>query len=512
MASLTHVCMWSPIDHCWKPITAEEASKLFPTKVSANSGLFMCSCCKQYVTLTNGKIQARAFKHSRGEADKSCPERQEGANYYYAYKASQYNLPLRIRNITSNDFSLELGFIRIPQSILDEQNNKRIIISTDTVQFTYSFERIRNDAVTYLSVGGNPSVEYRLNTTGKLMSYWPESNKGVTVHGRMFDKATGKGLLPDADVQVGKTYYLLCVDESFSGNSNIKERNISRKQLGWRTWKVYELTPTAYTEDVAKFFLNFGYRLTEKPTRIQAIWPVHAENEFAIMHEREKTILYIYGDDDISIKTLPSIRLNRYPVANDDVKIISVPCEYDQQLITIGRLSVVDYVYWWKGKLERPSDRVGVLVTDVDGNVVQAGVTKKVPTRGMLYVSSQYDGMIVEDRLGKLPIKQQLKASHKACIRDITNDMCIKVYIGHDLVWNLNLEKKRAEENDNDERYVNRLEAFAGRRMTIPYKFARVEEKLRDYPLVCKWIRSTSKQGEISVDAYRFIKKLVSDL
>jgi hypothetical protein len=66
MASLKHVCMWSSEDRCWKSITVEEASKLFHHSVSANSGLFMCSCCKQYVTLTNGLIQKRAFKHSRG--------------------------------------------------------------------------------------------------------------------------------------------------------------------------------------------------------------------------------------------------------------------------------------------------------------------------------------------------------------------------------------------------------------------------------------------------------------
>lgn len=57
MASLTHVCMWS--DHGWKRITAEQAARLHPGgTVSARSGLFMCELCGQYVTLTDGDINA----------------------------------------------------------------------------------------------------------------------------------------------------------------------------------------------------------------------------------------------------------------------------------------------------------------------------------------------------------------------------------------------------------------------------------------------------------------------
>lgn len=66
MASLTHVCMWS--DHGWKRITAEQAARLHPGgTVSARSGLFMCELCGQYVTLTDGDINVRYFKHSAYE-------------------------------------------------------------------------------------------------------------------------------------------------------------------------------------------------------------------------------------------------------------------------------------------------------------------------------------------------------------------------------------------------------------------------------------------------------------
>lgn len=69
MASLTHVCMWS--DNGWKRITAEQAAKLHPGgTVSAHSGLFMCELCGQYVSLTDGTIQTRHFRHSAYEKAK----------------------------------------------------------------------------------------------------------------------------------------------------------------------------------------------------------------------------------------------------------------------------------------------------------------------------------------------------------------------------------------------------------------------------------------------------------
>lgn len=74
MASLTHVCMWS--DNGWKRITAEQAAKLHPGgTVSAHSGLFMCELCGQYVSLTDGAVQTRHFRHSAHEKSKNCPER-----------------------------------------------------------------------------------------------------------------------------------------------------------------------------------------------------------------------------------------------------------------------------------------------------------------------------------------------------------------------------------------------------------------------------------------------------
>lgn len=80
LASLTHVCIWA--EHGWTHITAEEAAQRFPSgTISANSGLFMCDLCNQYVTLTDGEQRGRYFRHSAYEISKNCPERTFGSGY-----------------------------------------------------------------------------------------------------------------------------------------------------------------------------------------------------------------------------------------------------------------------------------------------------------------------------------------------------------------------------------------------------------------------------------------------
>ena len=48
--ALTNVAHWT--NEGWKSITIEEATKIYPSKVSVHSGLFMCRLCKKYITLT----------------------------------------------------------------------------------------------------------------------------------------------------------------------------------------------------------------------------------------------------------------------------------------------------------------------------------------------------------------------------------------------------------------------------------------------------------------------------
>ncbi len=147
MASLTHVCMWS--DHGWKRITAEQAARLHPGgTVSARSGLFMCELCGQYVTLTDGDINVRYFKHSAYEKSKDCPERTFGSGYTPSYSSQEHDLPIRITSISSSSYRFELGLIRAPISSLSK--DFRIEIKpkgASDVSFVFAKERLNSESL-----------------------------------------------------------------------------------------------------------------------------------------------------------------------------------------------------------------------------------------------------------------------------------------------------------------------------------------------------------------------------
>ena len=110
---LNHVCVWK--DGKWKRITEEEADKMFPYRISSDSGLFMCELCGQFVSFTKGDTRKRYFKHSRGETNKECEDRSIG--YYNPESIQKKDLELPIRIIQyQDDYSFQIGLPEIPEN------------------------------------------------------------------------------------------------------------------------------------------------------------------------------------------------------------------------------------------------------------------------------------------------------------------------------------------------------------------------------------------------------------
>lgn len=181
MASLTHVCMWT--EHGWKKITANEAARLHPGgTVLAASGLFICELCRQYVILTEGERNVRHFRHKVSELSKDCPDRTFGSSASMTFEAREYELPIRICNITGNQFDLELGLLYVPAVILQEQKIQQVIIQPIGVQdnqYVYSFKRLNEERLTYVYIGNIPAPNYKLITDDALRSFWPKYVKGI---------------------------------------------------------------------------------------------------------------------------------------------------------------------------------------------------------------------------------------------------------------------------------------------------------------------------------------------
>ena len=509
MPSLTHVCHWTR--HGWKRITAEEAAREYPVTVSASSGLFMCELCNQYVTLTNGDEKVRHFKHKKKEAN-VCPEGSDDSNYCSSFSAHEYELPIRIILISEKKFMLELGLIPVPGSIRVRQCNQKIIVSGEGINSqTYLMERLQTDVITYLPIGNVPSASYFIEAGDMLNQFWPRKVTGISSNGTVFEMNSRKRLIENADVQIGRKYYLLC-RRAIDCHEDIRIEKVCEQRIRGTCWKVYVIEATAFSEYAARFFLELKCRLTDSPLLIQPIWPVYVEKSSVIQHNESNWILHVSGDEGISVKTLPAVHIRPRSLPGMEGRIWDIPCNDRQQLLTVGRTKVLQYLYFLRTELHGTATLPQVKVMDLKGEEVRPGYSKHLPKEKSLCITAPFDGMlVVRGRDGFVIEKREISADKISSLSELKMGYQLTVYQGLDAVWSITFEsEKKATISHRDEQIAKRLEAYHGGMLPIAHSLGGVAAQLTEYPMVRQWLYKRIRQGEMPVAAYRYFRNFIS--
>lgn len=508
MASLTHVCIWSGTG--WKKITAAEAGRIHPGgTVSARSGLFMCELCGQYVTLIDGQYQVRHFRHSSSEKSKNCPDRVEGQGYHYAFIAGEHELPLRIIVSNTSQFFFEIGFIRVPKSLLSTKS--KIIIHSDRTNKKYEYlrERIRADQISYLPVGDDPVKKYRLVVSDAdtgIYQYWPKEISGVDPEGTLFDKSNGRKLVVDSDVLVNRPYYLLKRGRLSANSRHITIREITKKsEASWLYWTLYEIQAKDYDEYTAKFFLDLHYRLTEDPVNIHYIWPIHIESPYIVKHNRSKLMAFVSGYANTQV--FPKADLHRYECSRGSV--IEIECSGRQQMITAGRMQPLQYTYYWKEPLTAVSKVPSFSVNDTEGKEITSGIYNELPKKQIICVNIPYDGYVVVERNGVLIEKQRIEADNTRDV-EVAWENEIRVYIGTDCIWKASFLRPVLIQNDIDDAFVDRITQIKGSVIKCPHGLKYILSQVKNQKLRV-WIYDCLKSGYIREKAYRELQKAIID-
>ena len=506
MASLTHVCMWS--DKGWKRITAEQAAKMHPGgTVSAYSGLFMCELCGQYVTLTDGYKNARHFRHSSHEKSKDCPERTFGANYAISYDSQDHDLPIRIVDVSSTSFRFELGLIRAPISTLGKSFRVEIRPKGEAdVCYMYTKERLNCDGITYLPIGETPYERYTLgilNGNERLREFWPTEIKGIDPGGTLFEKGSGRRLIYDADVEIGKEYYLIIRGFIYREPRNgICIQEILRKRFGRQTWSLYVVSASAFNEDAARFYLNFHCRLTDHPVSLQPVWPLFVEGNYVIRHNQNSMYMLVDGNA-AAVKTFPTVAVRQLNNNASQQKLYEVLCAGRQQLISAGRTRALQYTYLWKEPLDQAGSIPEVLITDMEGEAVPPGETYVLPRQRTLRIKSAYDGEFVIRNDNRILDKRKIAADKTLEIDGLEYGLCVEVVIGHDTVWQADFRKQQSFDEGDENEIIRQLTHVSGATIPAPHALRNILIGMKRYPLVCRWIRECMKGGTINEQAFR---------
>lgn len=514
MASLTHVSMWS--NNGWKHITADQAAMLHPGgTVSAHSGLFMCELCGQYVSLTDGDVRIRYFKHSAYEKSKDCPERTFGIGYSITYGPQEHDLPIRITHVSTSSFSFEVGLIRAPIGSLSKDFYIEIKPKgAYDIHYVFAKERLNCDRITYLSIGERPFQKYAIhfkNGNDKLHEFWPAEISGIDPEGTLFERTSGIKLAHDADVEIGKEYYLLkrgCIYSTPS--SCIRIQKISRKRFDWDTWCLYVVSASTLNEDAARFYLDFHCRLTTSPVSLQPIWPLFVEGNYIVKHNQSSLYMLVEGNVS-TVKAFPAATVRQLNYNTTQPKLYELFCSGRQQLISAGRTQALQYTYLWKEPLNQVGVAPEVLVTDITGAEVIPGETDMLPHNKVLCFKPTFDGELIISSDTHIVDKRKLYAGKNIELDGFSYGLSVQVVIGLDVIWKIVFRKSSVVVKDGIE-ILKRIINVYGTIITAPHSLRNILSSMNHYPQICQWIRMCIKKGTINEQSYRRLQMIYRNM
>ena len=497
--------MWS--DNGWKRITAEQAVQLHPGgTVSAHSGLFMCELCGQYVSLTDGEIQTRHFRHSAHEKSKNCPERIFGSGYSISYSSQEHDLPIRIMGVSSSSFRFELGLIRAPINSLGRDFRIEVKPKGEVDTFyIFSKERLNPEGITYIPIGERPYEKYILNFkngSDKLHAFWPAEINGIDPEGTLFEKASGKRLTYDADVEIEKEYYLLKRGSLYiRSHSDIRMQKIVQKQFNWETWTLCVVSASTFSEEAARFFLDFHCRLTDHPASLQPVWPLFIEENYIVKHNRNSMYILVEGNV-ATVKTFPFAAVRQLN-HNVYTQLYEVPCFSRQQLISVGRTQALQYVYFWKEPLDQTGLPPVISVMDLSGSAVASGEAYMLPHNKTLLFKSTFDGELIVSNNDRVIDKRKIFADKQLELNELSYGISIQVVIGLDVVWKINFKKQCSNILNGEAEIMKKIHSVSGTSIPAPHSLRNILVGMSRYPQICQWIRKCIKDDIINEQSYR---------
>lgn len=400
---------------------------------------------------------------------------------------------------------LEIGMLYVPEDKLNAQSEKKVtIITSQERQFEYSFERLNPQTTTYLNVGTEPSKQYRVIAPPDLYAIWPKQFEEIPTTGCIFDGNSGRKLPLNSDVTVDTKYYVL----TSKGLCNIYQDIELKKLCALGDWFAYEIKALKCSIEAARFFLDYGYRLTENPLSIIPLWPMHREDSLIIKHSSKQMILAVSG------RRIPECRLQ--PMDSIDVistsdtsRAVILNCNRGDQYFSIGRTNVLQYLYLWHYAFNDPTVIPLPEVLDQNEQIVEPGLHDFLPKDGTLYVTPVFDGKVVYKREGIIVDQKQLPAETRSMIDGITFGTEVLIYQGLDVIWSAVFQRKGRNVGNDDDAIYNKLQRFHGDPIPVYHEFGALAGQLKDCPKVRGWIYSTVRKGSADRRSIQYLKHYV---
>ena len=86
--------------------------------------------------------------------------------------------------------------------------------------------------------------------------------------------------------------------------------------------------------------------------------------------------------------------------------------------------------------------------------------------------------------------------------------LCVRVIIGLDIVWQLDIKKQAAIVVDDECEILQKINNASGKTIKAPHSLKNILVGMQRYPQVCQWIRLCIKNGVINEQSYRRLQEI----
>ena len=442
----------------WETRTAYSLSKSYPSGISMDSELLRCPCCHQLLSLVCAYNKVPYFRHPSAEEDKSCALRAQSYSLYGFY-AGEREFPLKIE-IENKKVQFLMGFFKVSDELLKKGFNFSLEVETENQDWEikkFSSDRLFYSTTTYLGIGRRPPVSVIVNSPEE--TEWPESRNGVKQTGSLFDAHSGKLLPNDADVEVGKEYFLLLRSGELRKNRYRFAVSIDEKEVDLNGWDLIVCKADQPTVGAANFFFEYSANLTDRPVSITPVWPLTTRSSYEISSGSK--VIYIAFTGDVRSKIHPDgcfLELDSNKNINNPLNSVFEVKTVFRPVISLGRSSLIKFVQVvYKPQEETPRLFIANLsFRDIDGNEITEDVLHESLRKDILICTStinlKYE--IYKDRALIAIGDIQSNVENKI---DLLRGQTIKVFNGKDLQKELCIKglKKAKEKTNSDNDFTD---------------------------------------------------------
>lgn len=515
--SLEHVSMWNKTVG-WQRISIDEADSLFSITVRAKSHMFRCDLCHKYIIFVKGRKRSY-FMHNKSDQDKKCDDRtQTIAKNEQEMLRSTITNPMRLI-VTSDLFYLEVGFLPIPNDILEQAEKMKVqicVMAKEKVLLTMNIGRsnFSSEMTVFYPIRNCFSEKYQIkiipNSTYINLPLLNREFPGLNNNGTLFDYKSGKKIPIDGDVEVNKKYYLL-TSNLHNGVPLYIEIN---KVLTQGRYCLYTVVAHKVTKSTSEFYLKYCARLTNFPTKIVPVWPVLHEGDHYIQTDRQKLFFFLKGDSSVKIEPpILAQNIDTHKIyENDKAQLICINNVSRIRMIWAARLSVLKY-------LSMRYDPDGVVYSNItleqasacmeDHTILNSGIYYSLPKRRRLYVTAKYDGKVVRKRNNEVFYSVKIKANETIILERISYGENILVYQGMDESLSIFFRRGDRIGASNDAAVFAALNACTGVYVKFPHRFGWIGSKLAPMPNTKAFLLASMREGRIRKDAILLIGKII---